>query len=144
MWPNLWRAFGITWRNKTTLFRVYLCISGVAWVTLVGGLYIWAKLPPTATRVAFVLLQFIIVLQLLTRLWQRASAVTWYQRHVAIVLEDAADLTIAAPVELVEPVPALPEEVSESESQELTAASEPEAPPKPTAEDPGGTNEPSA
>jgi hypothetical protein len=108
MWPNLWKALGITWRNRMTLFRVYLCISGVAWVTLVIGLYVWAKLPPTATRVAFVLLQFIIVMQLLTRLWQRASAVTWYQRHAAIVPADAADFTTPEPVELAEP-PSLPD-----------------------------------
>ena len=36
MWPNLWKALGISWRNASTLFRVYLCISGVAWVTLAG------------------------------------------------------------------------------------------------------------
>ena len=105
MWPNLWKALGITWRQASTLFRVYLCISGVAWVTLAGGLFLWAKLPPTATPVTFLLLEFIILMQLLTRLWQRASSVTWYQRHAAMFPADAVDFTTPAPVELVEPVP---------------------------------------
>ncbi len=105
MWPNLWKALGITWRNVSTLFRVYLCISGVAWVTLAVGLLLWAKLPPTATPVTFLLLQFIILVQLLTRLWQRASAVTWYKRHAMTVPADAVDFTTRAPVELVEPPP---------------------------------------
>ena len=83
MWPNLWKALGITWRQARTLFRVYLCISGVAWVTLAVGLFIWAKLPPTVTPLTFLLLQFIIFIQLATRLWQRASAVTWSKRHAA-------------------------------------------------------------
>jgi hypothetical protein len=108
MWPNLWKALGISWRNVATLFRVYLCISGVAWVTLAVGLFLWAKLPPTATPVTFVLLEFIILMQLLTRLWQRASSVTWYQRHAAMVLVDAADYTTPALVELVEPIAEMP------------------------------------
>ena len=108
MWPNLWKALGISWRNVATLFRVYLCISGVAWVTLAVGLFLWAKLPPTATPVTFLLLEFIILMQLLTRLWQRASSVTWYQRHAAMVLVDAADYTTPAPVELVEPIAEMP------------------------------------
>jgi hypothetical protein len=103
MWPNLWKALGISWRNVSTLFRVYLCVSGVAWVTLAIGLFLWTKLPPTATPVTFLLLEFIIVVQLLTRLWQRASAVTWYKRHAVIVPADAVDFTTLAPVELVEP-----------------------------------------
>ncbi|HZD30021.1 MAG TPA: hypothetical protein VE779_00015 [Candidatus Angelobacter sp.] len=104
MWPSLWKALGITWRNRLTLFRVYLCISGVAWVTLAAGLWIWAKLPPTWTPVTFLLLQFIILMQLLARLWQRASSVTWYMRHAAAVSADAVDFTTAAPAEIVEPM----------------------------------------
>ena len=76
----------------STLFRVYLCISGVAWVTLAVGLFVWAKLPPTATPVTFLLLEFIILMQLLTRLWQRASTVIWYQRHAAMFPADCCGL----------------------------------------------------
>jgi hypothetical protein len=108
MWPNLWKALRITWRNVSTLFRVYLCISGVAWVTLAAGLFVWAKLPPTATSVTFLLLEFIILTQLLTRLWQRASSVTWYQRHAAMFPADTVDYTTPAPVELVEPTEEMP------------------------------------
>ena len=117
MWPNLWKALDITWRNVSTLFRVYLCISGVAWVTLAFGMLIWDKLPPTATPLTFLLLEFIILTQLLTRLWQRASAVTWYQRHAAMFPSDAVDFTTAAPVELVEPQPMFPEQASVPESE---------------------------
>ena len=128
MWPNLWKALGIAWRNKTTLFRVYLCISGVAWVTLAGGLWMWAKLPPTVTPVTFLVLQFIILVQLLARLWQRASAVTWYQRHAAVFSADAVDFTTPAPVEVVDawsppqgqPAPDLIEPPQEPQSEDTT------------------------
>jgi len=117
MWSNLWKALGISWRNVSTLFRVYLCISGVAWVTLAVGLFLWAKLPPTATPVTFLLLEFIILMQLLTRFWQRASAITWYKRHAAAFPADAVDYTTPAPVELAELGAVLPEQAPARESE---------------------------
>ena len=126
MWPNLWKALGICWRNVSTLFRVYLCISGVAWVTLAVGMLIWAKLPPTATPVTFLLLEFIILTQLLTRLWQRATAVTWYQRHAATFPADAVDYTTPSPVELVEPGIVYPEHDPIPEPESGTDSADPE------------------
>jgi hypothetical protein len=128
MWRNLWKALGISWRNVATLFRVYLCISGVAWVTLAAGLYLWTKLPPTATPVTFLLLEVIILMQLLTRLWQRASSVTWYKRHAAIVPADAADYTTPAPVELVEYAALSPDPVSVAEPEAAPPLFEQEKP----------------
>jgi hypothetical protein len=113
MWPNLWKALGISWRQARTLFRVYLCISGVAWVTLAVGLFIWAKLPPTVTPLTFLLLQLIVFMQLSTRLWQRASAVTWYKRHAALFPADTVNFTTPAPIEVVEMIPA-PAEATEA------------------------------
>ena len=127
MWPNLWKALGITWRQAGTLFRVYLCISGVAWVTLAAGLWLWTKLPPTATPITFLLLEFIILMQLLTRLWQRASGVTWYQRHAVMVPADAVDFTTPAPVELDEAAPLFPEQAT-PEQIETPPAGESSAP----------------
>ena len=126
MWRNLWKALGITRRNVTTLFRVYLCISGVAWVTLAAGLFLWTKLPPTATPVTFLLLEFIILMQLLARLWQRASSVTWYARHAAMFPADAVDYTTPAPAELVESTKVVPEQATASEPQSAPFADRPE------------------
>jgi hypothetical protein len=136
MWQNLWKALGITWREASKLFRVYLCISGVAWVTLAIGLFIWTKLPPTATPVSFLLLEFIILMQLLTRLWQRASSVTWYQRHVAIFPADAADFTTPAPVELVEPASGTTDLAAEQWPAQPAVSGEPNAPENPESGDP--------
>lgn len=127
MWRNLWKALGISWGNVATLFRVYLCISGVAWVTLAAGLLLWAKLPPTATPVTFLLLESIILMQLLTRLWQRASTVTWYKRHAAMFPADAVDFTTPPPTELVDYVAISPDAVPAGESAPLI---EPETPPE--------------
>jgi hypothetical protein len=125
MWRNLWKALGITWRKARTLLWVYLCIGGVAWVALAAGLFVWAKLPPTATPVSFLLLEFIVLMQLLTRLWQRASSVIWYKRHLAMFPSNpapvetiestapAAALDHAVPVPSGAPEPATPEDVGE-------------------------------
>jgi hypothetical protein len=103
MWRNLWRAWRITWRELGGLFRIYFCISLVASVTLVIGLVIWVRLPPTATPVSFVLLQLILLVQLATRLWQLASAMTWYQRNAETVPADTVAFTTPHPEEMGEP-----------------------------------------
>jgi hypothetical protein len=115
MWRNLWTALGITGRDVTTLFRVYLCISGVAWVTLAAGLFLWSKLPPMVLPVSFLLLEFVILMQLFTRLWQRASSVTWYKRHAAMFPADTIQFTSPAPVEVVEPAVQATESLVEPE-----------------------------
>jgi hypothetical protein len=138
MWPNLWKTLGITWRQARTLFRVYLCISGVAWVTLAVGLFIWAKLPPQVTPLTLLLLQFIVLMQLATRLWQRASAVTWYKRHAAMFPADTVDFTTPGPVELVEPVPA------PSRPSDAACPQEPALSDGPLEADTPRTNEPGA
>jgi len=138
MWRNLWKALQISRSNIFTLFRVYLSISGVAWVTLALGFYIWTKLLGKAILVTVILLQFVIFMQLLARLWQRASAVTWYKRHAALVPTDVVDFTTPPPIELIEPAPSeapvVPEQSptapesanASSENSHVDRSSEPE------------------
>lgn len=140
MWQNLWKALGISWRQASKLFRVYLCISGVAWITLAVGLFLWAKLPPTATPVTFLLLEFIILMQLLARLWQRASSVIWYQRHVAIFPADAADFTTPIPMELIEPASSASDLAVDAWPAEPAASGEPSAPEEPGTSNPADTD----
>ncbi|MGB8888961.1 MAG: hypothetical protein WCC87_19690 [Candidatus Korobacteraceae bacterium] len=105
MWRNTWKAFRITFRALPSLFWMYFRISLFAWVTLIVGLVIWAKLPPTATPVTFILLELILLAQLTTRFWQLASAMTWYQRHAEVVPADSVDYTTPHPQEVAEPTP---------------------------------------
>jgi hypothetical protein len=105
MWRNTWKAFRIIFRALPSLFWMYFRITLFAWVTLMIGLVIWAKLPPTATPVSFVLLELILLAQLATRFWQLASAMTWYQRHAEVVPADSVDYTTPHPQEIAEPAP---------------------------------------
>jgi hypothetical protein len=105
MWRNTWKAFRIIFRALPSLFWMYFRITLFAWVTLMIGLVIWAKLPPTATPVSFVLLELILLAQLATRFWQLASAMTWYQRHAEVVPADSVDYTTPHPQEVAEPAP---------------------------------------
>jgi uncharacterized membrane protein len=105
MWRNTWKAFRIIFRALPSLFWMYFRITLFAWVTLMIGLVIWAKLPPTATPVSFVLLELILLAQLAARFWQLASAMTWYQRHAEVVAADSVDYTTPHPQEIAEPAP---------------------------------------
>lgn len=108
MWRNTWRAWRITWHDLRHLYRVYFCISLVAWVTLALGLVIWAHLPPTSPGLTFLVLELIVFAQLMTRLWQLSSAMTWYQRHpeAVAVVEIVQVATVETPETIIpEPLP---------------------------------------
>ncbi len=115
MWRDTWRAWKLTWRSLRHLYRVYICISLVAWVTLALGLVVWAHLGPTSTPLTFVVLELIVFAQLMTRLWQLSSATTWYLRNP-------------------EPVPVQSVDFNAVETQEPFTT---EPPPPPPLSDPG-------
>lgn len=82
MTRTLGRAFKLTFANFLTLFWMYLRLSIIAWVGTVAAIYVWAKyVPAERIGMAFLLGQFTAWLWIATRLWQRASEVTWYQRQ---------------------------------------------------------------
>ena len=124
MWRNTWKAYGITWRNLGSLFSVYFCISFFAWLALAVGLWIWTLLPARTIALTFLVLELIVLTQIAARLWQRASAITWYQRHAIEVPSDVVDYTTTRPVEL-----------AEAPAVRLPPSEEPPAAPE-TAQDP--------
>jgi hypothetical protein len=107
MLANAVKAFDITRRHLGTLLWMYLRISLVAWITLLVAFLIWAKLPPTAIWMTFVLLELAMLVQLAARLWQMASATVWYQRQAEAI---PAEIALASPRlgEMTEPEPQLP------------------------------------
>jgi hypothetical protein len=103
MWRNLWKSWSITWHDVGRLFGMYFVIALLAWIALAVGIVIWSRLPPTATPLTFLLLELIMFAQLTTRLWQLASAMTWYRHHAeSVVAADPVMDAIPAPAEVVE------------------------------------------
>ncbi len=110
MWRDTWCSWRITWQELRHLYRVYICISLVAWVTLALGLVVWAYLPDRSTLLTFLVLEVIVFAQLLTRLWQLSSAMTWYQRHpdaIPVAVVEVVEFT-PLPPETIEPPPLPP------------------------------------
>ena len=85
MWRNLWRSWRITWQGVGGLYGMYFVISLLAWITICLGLWIWTMLPATATGAVFLVFQLIVFLQIASRLWQLAAAMTWYKRHAEML-----------------------------------------------------------
>jgi hypothetical protein len=78
----LGRAFKLTYRNFAPLFSMYVSMALVAWIGTAFALFFWAKFVPSdGTLLAFLTAQFIAWLWIVTRLWQRATEVIWYQRQ---------------------------------------------------------------
>jgi hypothetical protein len=87
---NLGRAFRLILVNFTELFWMYLRPSLLAWSGTALAIGFWIKLTaPHHTGFSFLVGQFIAVLWVLARLWQRASQVIWYQRQRPLVLPNA-------------------------------------------------------
>ncbi|MGA8878699.1 MAG: hypothetical protein WCC25_08610 [Candidatus Korobacteraceae bacterium] len=101
MWRNLWSSLRITWHAG--IYWKYVAIALVAWVTLAIGLVLWAYVPSSSTPLILVVLELIIFTQLATRLWQLASAMTWYERYAETLVAVLPVIeTVLPPVEVIE------------------------------------------
>jgi len=103
MFRNILRSFGITVRSLPSLVWMYFRISLVAWAVLFVGLWIWLHLPHAAVGRSMVLLEIVLLVQIATRLWQRASAINWYHKYAADHPVVAVEFTTPTPAEIVEP-----------------------------------------
>ena len=111
-----------TFRSLGRLLASYVVATVVAAIILVAGLWFWIQIiPADSVARAFLLIQFIMLLLLIPRFWQRAMAVSyWQQRMLVPVVE----------VHLVEPtvvaVPPAPEPSAEIPAER---AQNPDLPP---------------
>ncbi len=111
MFRNVMRAFVITFRALPSLFWMYLRISLFGWAFLVLGVWGWTHLTGNHIFRVFLLWEIVLFAQLLTRLWQRASSVTWYGAYAEAHPAVAVDYTTPKPAEIAEPVAPAPQTV---------------------------------
>jgi hypothetical protein len=101
-------GFRHTWRDLGRLLGAYVLITIVALIILCAGLVTWEKLiPATSVAGAFVLTQFMLLLLLIPRFWQRGVAVSYYlEKMVAPIVVN----TLTAPVAVANasPLPPIP------------------------------------
>lgn len=101
-------GFRHTWRSLGQLVGSYVLITIVALIILCAGLVIWEKLiPPTSVAGAFLLTQFMLLLLLIPRFWQRGVAVSYYlENMVAPIVVNT--LTTPVAVAIPSPLPPIP------------------------------------
>lgn len=101
-------GFRHAWRDLGRLVGSYVVTTIVAAIVLVVGLWAWMKLVPPASVIgAFVLSQFMLLLLLVPRFWQRGVAVSYYLQNMVepVVIQPLAPVPVAASV-VNEPSPA--------------------------------------
>lgn len=87
-------GFAHTFRNLGTLLGAYVLITIVAAIILIGGLWIWNRfLAPDSVITAFLLGQFILLLLLIPRFWQRGLAVTYWRRNMLPIANPVLAIT---------------------------------------------------
>src|SRR5579872_230386 len=101
-------GFRHAWRNLWQLLGAYVLITIVALIILGAGLVTWEKLiPASSVAGAFVLTQFMLLLLLIPRFWQRGVAVSYYlENMVAPIVVN----TLTPPVAVATPSPLPPAE----------------------------------
>jgi len=117
---SMGRAFRHTFGSLGRLLASYVVITLVAAIILVGGLWAWINLVPSASIAgAFLVSQFILLLLLIPRFWQRGVAVSYWKQHMMVpvaVGEPVIASVLPSPVMPETPSPVLPVTPTESPS----------------------------
>lgn len=103
MFRNLMRSFTITFEALPKLFSIYLRVSLVGWIILALGMYGWTRLTGNHVSRVFLLGEILLLAQLFTRLWQRASSVSWYGEYAEAHPAVAVEFITPKPAEITEP-----------------------------------------
>jgi len=103
-------GFRHTWRDLGRLLGSYVLTAIVALIILAIGLWAWVKLVPSSSVAgAFVITQFMLLLLLIPRFWQRGVAVSYYLQNmvapIAIPAHTATPLADSAAAEALATVP---------------------------------------
>ncbi|HEY0703677.1 MAG TPA: hypothetical protein VGD60_13000 [Candidatus Acidoferrales bacterium] len=104
-------AFGLFRRNFFSLLWLYLRVSIIAVVIVGLCLRLWMLgLKPESTVAAFLLSQFMLLIWIATRLWQRASEAIWYRQNAPVVSPEPVwtPPPVIAPIAMGEPEPYIP------------------------------------
>ena len=101
-------GFRHMWRRLGRLLLVYVVITIVAAIFLVGGIWVWIHYVPAENLLrAFLIGQLTMLLLLIPRFWQRGAAVVYWQQNMLVpvaAVEPIAPEPLATPP-VVEPIP---------------------------------------
>lgn len=108
MFKTALRSFRLV---SVRLYGAYVGIALLRLVLVVLGMKLWMRLAPEATVKSFLVLETLILIQIVTRLWQRATSVRAMQavaQPKVLAADDAADLAAGLDGERLEEVPPVP------------------------------------
>jgi hypothetical protein len=100
-------GFHHMWCNLGRLVLSYVCITIVAAIILVAGVWAWMRfVPPDNVLRAFLIGQLTLFLLLIPRFWQRGVAVAYWQQRMAVPVATMQPVT---PEPLITPAPLMSE-----------------------------------
>lgn len=106
-------GFRHTFRGWGRLLTSYVLITIVAAIVLVGGLWFWLNfVAPPSVLGAFLVSQFMLLLLLISRFWQRGVAVSYWQQKMMVpvvavqpIMPPEPVVAVPAPGSVISPTP---------------------------------------
>jgi hypothetical protein len=111
------RSLALAVRRSLRFIGIYFAITLVGTILAAVAFLIWLNIPHARFGLSWVLLEFVSLLMIGMRLWQRAAMMVWYTNHVTVHLAPPAF------VQAVIPTPA-----AVTTPTEVEAGTEPEPP----------------
>ena len=118
------RAGRIYRKNFWALSWMYLSISLLAWLVAGAAFWLWTHIPAPDVRLSLALWEVVLAWWIGTRLWQRASEMTWYERWAATQQVVTMWPAVDAPPARLEPEPGIGAEPASNAGAEVAPPSE--------------------
>ena len=84
MLRNSWRALKLAVRNGSDLLMAYIGIHVLGIAAMVAVCVAFAYIPHARFRLSFVVLEIVVAIDIVVRLWQKAACMTWWEGRPAV------------------------------------------------------------
>jgi hypothetical protein len=84
MFRNAWRSLVLSVRNGGALLMTYLGIHILGIAAAVAFCVAFVYIPHARFRLSFVVLQIVVLIDIIVRLWQKAACMTWWEARPAV------------------------------------------------------------
>lgn len=111
MLRNAWNSLVLSLRNAGTLLMTYVGIHVLGIAAMVAVCVAFVYVPHARFRLSFVVLQIVVLIDIVVRLWQKAACMTWWETRPAVAAPPMFERGPEAVAPIATPVVPAPEQI---------------------------------